>query len=260
MSPGRGVRLLAQEKLESQESPFGPVFCPYYTARQYLIRAVGAGQKADAAQRGVHPIDAAQRSDGRSRKGDHPTSIQRVSTLAAELDEIILKLERLIGRDAIPHRRLKAVPAAFGWPRDFVLSRIDPGTGMIDLEAEARRAADIRVAINRFKAVSRPLIQEAQSLRGLLERETVGVRRKGRAPGLWDRAFIDELASLFLLLTGADPARSKAFFDFVSKAYASIGRRADRSHQIKILRKLKNTEAKSSALTLDDGRIYSHKK
>lgn len=131
---------------------------------------------------------------------------------------------------------------------------------MIDLQGEAGRAADIHVAINRFKTASRPLIQEARSLRRLLDREKEGVGRKGRAPGLWDRAFIDELASLFLLLTGTDPARSKAFFDFVSKAYASIGRRADRSHQIKILRAPKIIQAKSSALKLDDGRVYSRRK
>jgi hypothetical protein len=258
--PGRGVRLLTQEKLEGQKSVFGPVVCPHYTARQYLIRAVGAGQKAYAAQRGIHPIDAASMSDEASQKDDGPTSKQRVDTLAAELTEIVFRLERLIGRDPIPRRRLKAIPGALSWPRDFVLSRIDPRTGMIDLEDEAGRAAELYVAVNSFKKAGRPLIHEAQSLQRLLEREKNGVRRTGRALGLWDRSFIAELADLFLILTGADPVRAKAFFDFVSAAYVSIGREADRSHQIKIMRSPEIIESKSSALRLDDGRVYSHKK
>lgn len=67
-----------------------------------------------------------------------------------ELDSTVLRLERLLGLDnsAPTDNRL-------AWPRNLVLSIVDRQTGMIDLDDEAARAAELRKAVDRLKTANR---------------------------------------------------------------------------------------------------------
>jgi hypothetical protein len=240
---GRGLRLLSREKFDGRESPFGSTFCPYYLSRQYLLRAVSTAHKALELQRELDQSKA------------------RIEELIEDTESVVSGLERLIGRAPIPHANVEGISAELAWARNFVFSQIDRRTRMIDLQDEATRTANIQSVIGRLKKVSPATIHEAKELSRLLRGELSGAREhKGRPLGVWDRAFIEELADLFLVLTGVDPAHSKTFFEFVTAANKSLGRTIDSSHQIKILRESWRTpelvEDRSSALTMDDGRIY----
>ncbi|MGT2503856.1 hypothetical protein ACVOMS_29710 [Bradyrhizobium guangxiense] len=236
---GRGVKLLAREDLDGRQSPFGPIFCPYYTARQYLLRAIGSAQR-------VH---------NRERELDRARS--RNLEIKGELDRITLDLERLLGLQRT------AVDTPLAWPRNLVLSVVDRQTGMIDMHDEAARAAEVFKIVNRLRKYAIPTIHEARLLSTFLDKEVSSVTHEGRPIGVWDRSFIEEIGGLYRILTGAEPAQSEVFISFVNSAYGSISRRGDQGRQIKAVLKTWRspdvTNAKSSALIMGDGRIYARK-
>jgi hypothetical protein len=235
----RGVRLLSEEEFDGRESPFGPTFCPYYTARLYLLRATGSAQRVYSAERRLDLAKA------------------RNLKLKTKVDDIIAQLDVLLQSDA------ETSDASLGWPRNLVLSDVDRQMGMIDLADEAARAAEVRNAVGNLKIAVGPMINASRLLSELLAREVSIATHEGRPPSFWDRTFIEEVGDLYRLLTNVEPARSKAFFLFVKSAYASVGRRGNQERQIKAALKIGRApeiiEAKSSALILDDGRIYTRR-
>jgi hypothetical protein len=216
------------------------MFCPYYTARLFLLRAIGSAQRVHDSER---TLDL-----GKSRNLE----------LKGQLDCIILRLERLLGLD-------NSVPTEtpLAWPRTLVLSVVDRQTGMIDLDDEATRATELRKVVGRLKRAARPTIHEARLLSTLLDREISNVTREGRPLSVWDRIFIEGVGDLYRILTGVEPAQSEVFVSFVSSAYESVGRRGNQGRQIRAVLKMWRTpaivEAKLSALILDDGNIYERK-
>ncbi|WP_456714615.1 hypothetical protein [Bradyrhizobium sp. USDA 4353] len=231
---------MAEEDLNGRQSRFGPVLCPYYTARLYLFRATNLAQKIHSAER---RLDLAR---------------ARNLKLKAKLDSIIAQVNALLRSDA------DTSDSSLGWPRNLVLSDVDRRTGFIDLKDEAERAAELHRAVGHLKIAAAPMINASHSLSELLAREVTLSTHEGRPPSFWDRTFIEEVGELYRLLTGVEPARSEAFFMFVKSAYATIGRRGNQERQIKAALQIGRApdviEAKSSALVLDDGRVYTRKR